>query len=160
MQGLPFSPNGVIRKSNKIFGRKNKVSRLRTRDGDLCSICAQPMLFDITAFDCPRFATIDHILPRSKDGNNAMGNLRLACKICNSQRGDHYLPSMGGIAKHKALPQKLHIDYSEDITVYIKCSRCDTMHAVFNWKRRHPDGICPLCLDSPHATCTESNAKG
>jgi hypothetical protein len=34
------------------------------------------------------FATIEHLLPRSKGGRNNLDNLLLACRGCNHSRGD------------------------------------------------------------------------
>ena len=37
-------------------------------------------------------ATVDHLLPKSKGGKNRASNYRLACKPCNSKRGNKALP--------------------------------------------------------------------
>lgn len=36
------------------------------------------------ALEC---ATIEHVRPLSKGGTNALSNLRLACEVCNNDRG-------------------------------------------------------------------------
>ena len=36
-----------------------------------------------------REATLEHIVPRAKGGTNAWANLKMACKGCNSARGDN-----------------------------------------------------------------------
>lgn len=36
----------------------------------------------------PRMGTIDHIIPRSRGGNNRLTNLVLACFECNNSRGN------------------------------------------------------------------------
>lgn len=50
------------------------------RDGPRCWICGRRLTM-ITA-------TLDHVIPRSKGGTNALRNLRLACSPCNSERGN------------------------------------------------------------------------
>ena len=38
---------------------------------------------------CGAFAThVDHVVPRSKGGSDALSNLRAACRPCNLRRGD------------------------------------------------------------------------
>ncbi|MEI6428752.1 MAG: HNH endonuclease [Pseudanabaena sp. ELA607] len=36
--------------------------------------------------------TLDHLMPKSKGGSNNPENLRLACRKCNSSRGDSLFP--------------------------------------------------------------------
>jgi 5-methylcytosine-specific restriction endonuclease McrA len=38
--------------------------------------------------------TIDHLVPVAEGGSNAIGNLRLACKYCNSKKGDKLLTAL------------------------------------------------------------------
>ena len=64
-----------------IHSRQWKQVRLRVlqRDAYECQITV----------GCPRPATsVDHIVPRSRGGDNGLDNLRAACGPCNSRRGD------------------------------------------------------------------------
>jgi 5-methylcytosine-specific restriction endonuclease McrA len=36
--------------------------------------------------------TLDHLMPRSLGGSNSLENLRLACRPCNSSRGNSLYP--------------------------------------------------------------------
>ncbi|PZU98306.1 MAG: hypothetical protein DCE90_04090 [Pseudanabaena sp.] len=36
--------------------------------------------------------TLDHLIPKSKDGSNNLENLRLACVHCNQSRGNSLFP--------------------------------------------------------------------
>lgn len=61
------------------------------RDGGVCGKCLRQVRlggrYD-TPFDSgPRCGEIDHILPRSRGGQNDGANLRLLCKSCNAQKG-------------------------------------------------------------------------
>lgn len=71
-----------IRKPAKL-GASNRARKFRAlivRDGDVCHYCGSD-LDDETR-------SLDHVVPRSKGGPNALVNLVLACKRCNSERGD------------------------------------------------------------------------
>ena len=45
-----------------------------------CAICGQPVKF--------KKMTVDHKVPLSKGGENAMSNLQLACRSCNLMKAD------------------------------------------------------------------------
>ena len=61
------------------------------RDGWACQICGE-QTSKRYAHDDPWSPTLDHIVPRSHGGTDALENLRLAHLWCNSVRGDlsHY----------------------------------------------------------------------
>lgn len=59
----------------------------------LCALCGDPMLRN--RFEAPhatiwakRRATVDHIIPRSKGGSDAVENLQLAHARCNKIKGN------------------------------------------------------------------------
>lgn len=56
------------------------ASLLRQRDGDECRHCGGTGRL-----------TIDHVKPVSKGGTNALANLQLLCKSCNSRKGARYV---------------------------------------------------------------------
>lgn len=53
---------------------------LVVRDGRRCALCGR--------FRDPQRMTIDHVIPVSRGGTDAIDNLRLACGACNYSRGD------------------------------------------------------------------------
>ena len=60
---------------------KRAVKRATMRDcGRRCVYCATPLT--------PESATIDHVLPLSRGGTHAPGNLVVACHDCNQLKGD------------------------------------------------------------------------
>lgn len=66
--------------SNHNIGGENRRARKRAliaRDGSICHYCG--IASDVL--------TLDHIVPRSAGGANAMSNLCLACQPCNRERG-------------------------------------------------------------------------
>lgn len=56
------------------------------RDGWVCGICSEPVDPELSA-PARRSASLDHIIPRSHGGSDESGNLRLAHRKCNSDRG-------------------------------------------------------------------------
>jgi 5-methylcytosine-specific restriction endonuclease McrA len=55
-------------------------ARLAGRDGPVCWYCLLPLSIDI--------ATRDHVMPKSRGGQNCDANYRLACHPCNKAKGD------------------------------------------------------------------------
>jgi len=71
---------------------QERRSSLRDRDGDMCPMCEQPMLFERPEGMGDRswfknMATIDHIVARSEGGTNALDNLVLMHGKCNRKKG-------------------------------------------------------------------------
>ena len=60
------------------------------RDGYMCQYCG-------TAKDL----TIDHVVPRSKQGRSTWKNMVTACKSCNSKKGNYWLEDSGLILKNR-----------------------------------------------------------
>jgi 5-methylcytosine-specific restriction endonuclease McrA len=64
-----------------------RIKFLRERDGDLCGICNERMLFDVHIHDdCA--ASVDHIIPISNKGCSCPNNLRLTHRWCNMKRAN------------------------------------------------------------------------
>lgn len=57
-----------------------RIRRLIDRDGPHCVWCGLRMT------ERHRWASADHIIPRSEDGSLFLDNLVLACRPCNNQR--------------------------------------------------------------------------
>lgn len=62
-----FPYKGVVLTRQNIF----------KRDGNCCQYCG--------SFD---FLTLDHVLPKSRNGRTSWDNLTTACKYCNAKKGD------------------------------------------------------------------------
>lgn len=54
------------------------------RDDHKCQYCGST-----------RHLTIDHVLPRSKGGEDTWENMVVACSTCNTKKGDRYLEQTG-----------------------------------------------------------------
>jgi hypothetical protein len=57
------------------------------RDGTRCWLCTAPVEFNRPPKH-PRSPSLDHVVPRSKGGTNALSNLKLAHLLCNTLRGN------------------------------------------------------------------------
>jgi 5-methylcytosine-specific restriction endonuclease McrA len=77
------------RKSKGAPNAGSKRATIAARDGAACWICGLALLltWDGRGPMPGNYATLDHVIPRSQGGGNAVGNLRLACRLCNLQRG-------------------------------------------------------------------------
>jgi hypothetical protein len=61
----------------------------RRRDGDVCHLCGQPIS---EYWKWPHlFPSVDHLIPRSKGGNDYPSNIRISHQTCNKARRDRDL---------------------------------------------------------------------
>jgi 5-methylcytosine-specific restriction endonuclease McrA len=67
--------------------KRQRFAELRERDGDHCWRCRRPMQFDLPRGH-EKAPTIEHRLPKSKGGTNALDNLCLCHGRCNWAMGD------------------------------------------------------------------------
>ena len=56
---------------------------LRRRDGDTCPYCGVTMTFNAGTEWVPSKASIEHIVPIDRGGDDTWGNLTLCCMRCN-----------------------------------------------------------------------------
>ena len=61
--------------------KQAKVQMLKDRDGDRCWFCWRE-------FNDERRRTLDHMIPVSAEGTNAIENLVLSCEECNQIKGN------------------------------------------------------------------------
>ena len=77
----------VKRQSGRVQGLRVDVEDIAMRDGFVCHICLQPV--DMTLARNSRFgATLDHVHPLSKGGDDSLDNLKLAHWICNVKKSN------------------------------------------------------------------------
>ncbi|MFB2920248.1 MULTISPECIES: HNH endonuclease [Aerosakkonema] len=64
--------------------KRSKIRQLLSLYGNYCCWCGKQMTISER--------TIEHLIPKSLGGSNALSNLRLACFSCNNLRGNSLLP--------------------------------------------------------------------
>lgn len=85
--GGPVVPSRLVRPTtNGTHGmnwiRKERRLAIYIRDGLACCYCGASVEEDGVKL------TLDHLVPRSKDGSNGNANLITCCHRCNSSRGN------------------------------------------------------------------------
>lgn len=82
--------NGICFAKAKPLSYRERLAVFQ-RDQSKCKVCGQAVklggLYDHPFDDGPVCGAIDHIIPRSRGGQNNQTNLRLTCKSCNSSKG-------------------------------------------------------------------------
>lgn len=106
---LPESSSGdVIRLLNHVYIPFTKMTRLRPtrsmiykRDQHKCQYCSST-----------KNLTLDHIVPKSRGGDDSWENLVVACSTCNTKKGDKFLEqtNMRLLSKPKAPMNKIHFE--------------------------------------------------
>ena len=78
----------VYKKRPRRHQRIGGIQRIEVfrRDGWRCQICGRRCL-KRAAVPNPRTATIDHIIPQSRGGDDVSRNLQTACYQCNTRKG-------------------------------------------------------------------------
>ena len=66
------------------------------RDGWLCQLCGERVSTAYAEYPHPLYATIDHIIPLSREGSDTRANVQTACFRCNAR-------------KHNKLPSELEL---------------------------------------------------
>ena len=96
LAGAPMEELPTEEKRNKPKNgsarRHNRRARLLDRDGNGCWFCGEPM-----DDDC----TIEHLVPKSKGGRDALANYALAHRQCNADAAD--MPLVEKIAMRERL---------------------------------------------------------
>ena len=65
---------------NKILSYKPSRALIYKRDCNTCQYCGST-----------RHLTIDHVIPKSRGGEDTWENLAVACSSCNTKKGDKFL---------------------------------------------------------------------
>jgi 5-methylcytosine-specific restriction endonuclease McrA len=77
----------------KMSGKQLRIRRrqLEAIYGSICWICGR----DIPTGE----RSIDHVIPLTRGGTHALGNLRFAHQRCNQDRGNPELPACKGVVR-------------------------------------------------------------
>lgn len=77
-----FWPSVIVNNNTRSFNKEVRLKRstLYYRDHMRCSYCDEELEFHEN--------TYDHVIPRVRGGDHSWENVVLACKECNSKKGD------------------------------------------------------------------------
>lgn len=66
------------------------LEKLFSRDGGVCYLCGEPCRWDdiVDGNAGNRYPSIDHVRPLSKGGTHTWNNVKLACRFCNTMKGN------------------------------------------------------------------------
>lgn len=77
----------VVSKKGLLTLERFSDTDIFERDGWVCQLCRRKISKDV-ATTHPRYATIDHIIPLSKDGEHSRRNVQAACRACNIRKSN------------------------------------------------------------------------
>lgn len=80
---IPKHTGPVHRELTDTHPRDITILQLINRDGDRCYLCRNT--YPAGAYH------LEHVIPRSHGGTDALTNLAIACATCNSRKGQHYV---------------------------------------------------------------------
>lgn len=91
-----------LRRISKVLVDKDiDLNDLFKRDNGVCAICGKRCRWDDsstrddgTFLAFGDYPSIDHIVPLSRGGKHAWNNVQLACRSCNSKKGNRVCPSL------------------------------------------------------------------
>jgi hypothetical protein len=89
MTDFPYPPK-EIRKLAKSMGRDCKITTLWKEQGGKCHYCERDTVLHSMHQNRRDFATLDHIIPKVRGGTRILPNLVMACKRCNTIKGDMF----------------------------------------------------------------------
>lgn len=86
--------NRRIKISAQMVDHDISLERLYQRDGGICYLCGRVCdwndreVVDGTVICGNTYPSIDHFIPLSKNGKHSWANVKLACRKCNTNKGD------------------------------------------------------------------------
>lgn len=82
--------------------------KLYEKQNGICYICGRKTNLDKDAKDKDTYATVDHIIPLSKNGTDSIDNMAIACSICNNLKGSfRYSKALSEVIKLELLEKGL-----------------------------------------------------
>jgi len=117
---LASSRNGRSKRKARMLGVKSapyKYSELIERDGMNCAHCKKETKKDGDHLN-PLFFNVDHIIPLAKGGHDALYNVQVLCRTCNTKKGSKVLPE--DVDRAKSL-------WPDDVEEYIRRAKESAM---------------------------------
>lgn len=125
------------------MNRMQAIEALIERDGFTCYLCEVEFTKSDLYSHGPRRITIDHVIPRSKGGNDDMDNYGLAHFSCNQEKADRmFLPDGTLEPKHSREASQAARRAQKRQILDRFCTEC------YGGRLLDEDEVCPYC-DSP-----------
>jgi hypothetical protein len=102
---------------------------LSLEKGWICHYCEVPLVLTDDS-SVRNQATIDHIIPQSRGGKTVIGNLALACRHCNTSKGQSSVEEWRLRQRQKLLP-KLVVSESGCFYLMIDGQPIDRNDAIY-----------------------------
>lgn len=103
-----YIPPMIAASQSEDWRMPNGMAQVREAMGDdCCSLCGKAMDFECTATD-PRRPTFEHVIPRSKGGQNVRNRL-IAHKDCNGRKQSN-MPTGCELIRLQVVNARLHDD--------------------------------------------------
>jgi len=97
--------SGVIagKLKNVSVGKRPSKKSIWSRDGGKCQYCSKKL----SVKEC----TIDHVIPKSKNGPHVWENVVIACRKCNQKKGSKLPSECDMFPKNKPTPPPSYVPF-------------------------------------------------
>lgn len=94
-------------KKGKNKGKCSPLRQIFNLYGGVCQYCLKEIKYSV--------ATKDHVLPKSKGGENFDNNIVLACKKCNNKKAAKF-PFLNALGSEVKIKKMSHIQYAISVS--------------------------------------------
>lgn len=126
----------ILNENNTTISRKKATQIIQILMERQHGRCAISGLMMHTAYDSPYRISIEHVIPKSMNGEDNINNMLLTCSIINQERGNHH------ITIHPSLPDNIYHHLHPKVITYLHMPARKANHASARKTLR--------CAKNPH----------